>query len=629
MRLLLLFSFLISSACYGQNYDLKWAGQLGSTSQRANDIATDSQNNIIITGSFIGTLKLDMNVGPAKVTTSLNSDIFVAKYTQNGELIWFQNYNSSGQSAGLNVEVDQYDNIYLSGAFSGTADFDYSNSVFNLTSQSVNPAKRDIYILKLESNGNFIWAKRLGGNMGIRVSGMVLDSDNSVYTAGDFIGTIDFNPNSGVHSVTPLGTNIIGYILKLDSNGNFVWVDVIDGIGGGSRFHDLAIDFDQNLIGIGLFSGTCDFDSGAGIYDFGGSPSGGMFAMKVKNDGAFDWAISADVSAYEVGLDHNGSILIGGIFNGTVDFDPGIDTVYHTCEFFQDAFLLKLDSSGGYVWSGGMSGGTLGNSYGPIITHILSDDYNNMFVMGNYHTATTDIDPGIDTLIPTHYGETDLFLMKLNQDNSQEWVRTFGGPEEEYSNRMTLDTDGNLNMCGRFQGTADLDPDSTVFNLTVNTYDEIYIVQLGDCNLSTEASLFNAGIKSTSVPYYPNTTYDWLDCDNNYVPSIPSATEAYYLPAVNGNYAAKVQSGACIAISNCVNGIVKLGVITIYPNPVSDILYVDTKELVEKMKVYSCSGELMLESMENFIDVTLLREGFYFLEIMTNKGKYTRNFVKY
>jgi hypothetical protein len=74
---------------------------------------------------------------------------------------------------------------------------------------------------------------------------------------------------------------------------------------------------------------------------------------------------------------------------------------------------------------------------------------------------------------------------------------------------------------------------------------------------------------------------------------------------------------------------VKLGVITIYPNPVSDILYVDTKELVEKMKVYSCSGELMLESMENFIDVTLLREGFYFLEIMTNKGKYTRNFVKY
>ena len=110
------------------------------------------------------------------------------------------------------------------GSFQGTADFDPGAGTFNLTSAG----DYDIFISKLDSSGNFVWAKSLGGT-GYDVSyGIALDSGGNVYTTGSFSGTVDFDPGAGTFNLTSAGTGDI-FVSKLDSNGNFVWARSLGG----------------------------------------------------------------------------------------------------------------------------------------------------------------------------------------------------------------------------------------------------------------------------------------------------------------------------------------------------------------------------------------------------------------
>jgi hypothetical protein len=180
---------------------------------------------------------------------------------------------------GFQLAVGASGNVYLAGAFKGTADFDPGNGTYDLTSEG----NYDIFISKLDEAGNFLWAKQIGGTLVDYVDAMTIDAEENIYTTGYFQGTADFNPGSGTANLSSAGNGDI-FISKLDDSGNFIWAK---GIGGTANDIGVGIGLDAegNIYTTGYFSETVDFDPEAGIYELTSAGDFDVFTLKLGNGG--------------------------------------------------------------------------------------------------------------------------------------------------------------------------------------------------------------------------------------------------------------------------------------------------------------------------------------------------------
>ena len=127
-------------------------------------------------------------------------------------------------AAAGSIAVDAAGNVYTTGYFGGTADFDPGPGTYNLTSAGT----YEMFISKLDSSGNFIWAKQMGGNSSLDYAtglSITLDAAGNIYSTGPLEGTVDFNPGPGVFTLSAIGVNRTraSFVLKLDADGNFIW----------------------------------------------------------------------------------------------------------------------------------------------------------------------------------------------------------------------------------------------------------------------------------------------------------------------------------------------------------------------------------------------------------------------
>src|SRR5262249_20677034 len=150
-------------------------------------------------------------------------DVFVAKYSPTGALVWSRAFGGDRKDSGVAIATDGA-NVYVAGNFDGA----FNVGEANLTSGGF----LDFFVVKLKNNRNFIWVRRVGSQNSEHVSGLavsVVRSIVSIYATGDFGGTVDFDPGPGVHTLTGLSQLADTFILKLDANGNYVWADKIGG----------------------------------------------------------------------------------------------------------------------------------------------------------------------------------------------------------------------------------------------------------------------------------------------------------------------------------------------------------------------------------------------------------------
>src|SRR5690606_29098604 len=117
-------------------------------------------------------------------------DIFVSKLDPNGNFLWAKQMGGTDNDQGISITVDTSGNIYTTGIFRNTVDFDPGAGVYNLTAVVGN----DIFISKLDANGNFLWAKQMGSGGNTRSNSIVLDTNGNIYTTGIFQSTADFDP---------------------------------------------------------------------------------------------------------------------------------------------------------------------------------------------------------------------------------------------------------------------------------------------------------------------------------------------------------------------------------------------------------------------------------------------------
>jgi Secretion system C-terminal sorting domain/Beta-propeller repeat len=416
-------------------------------------------------------------------------------YSQN--LGWAKRLGGTDYEHGRSVAIDASGNVYTTGEFRGTADFDPGPGTYNLTSFS--PCCYDIFISKLDASGNFLWAKQLGGtNIDLAFS-IKVDAAGNVYTTGDFEGTADFDPGSGVYSLTSAGSTDI-FVLKLDASGNFIWVAQMGGsdnfAGDLDHSRSIAVDAAGNVYTTGSFFGTSDFDPGAGVYNLVSNYTfeDDVFISKLDVNGNFVWAKQFAGTASEEGVsiavDGNGNIYTTGIFYNTTDFDPG-PAIYNMTPVDEDnyqnydIYISKLDANGNFVWAKQLGGPHItasflyDNSYG-----IAVDAAGNVYTTGSF-PGTVDFDPGPGIYNMTAAGPNalDIFISKLDAAGNFVWAKQMGGTFTDVAYAIAVDASQNVYTTGYFQGTADFDPGPGVYNLTTtggnaSADDDIFVSKL-------------------------------------------------------------------------------------------------------------------------------------------------------
>ncbi len=314
----------------------------------------------------------------------------------------------------------------------------------------------------------YTWVKQNGDGDYEQAAEVVVDAQGNVYSCGKFESTVDFNPAPGsgnnIFALTSDG-GTDGYLQKLDPAGNFVWALKIGG-SSADEITSLTIDGSGNIVVTGYFTGVVDADPGLGNILLNSSPTwvSDLFVISYSSQGQLNWAVSVGGASNEqstsVKLSNSGRLLIGGAFEGTVDFDPGFGVNNQTANGDNDAFLLLLSSTGNLV-----SIATFGGIGFDIVTCVAADASGNMYAAGQFED-TVDFDPGAGIYTVASSGRSDAFAMMLNNTGNFVWAGAMGGVEKDGANDIDIDAAGHIYLIGKMIGTADADPGAGVFTLT-------------------------------------------------------------------------------------------------------------------------------------------------------------------
>lgn len=236
-------------------WDINLSSNGGDTQVFGNGI--DSQGNVVVSGSYSGTVDFDP-LGTHQNSPTFGSNTpFLAKYTPAGKLIWVKYVGGSFVNNGSALSIDANDDIYFTGSFATPLTFNGS-TILNLSGY------QDTFVAKYSSNGTFAFAKDIGGFNAGSFNYMIRnDKAKNVYITGYFTGTIDFNPTAAVANVADHGQRDF-YLAKYDLNGNYQWA-----FSAGSPNCNLTLGIEIAVINVddvvlgGSFCSTVNFDPSA------------------------------------------------------------------------------------------------------------------------------------------------------------------------------------------------------------------------------------------------------------------------------------------------------------------------------------------------------------------------------
>ena len=491
-RILSLLFILSFYNLFSQNPTFEWATSTGgSGNDYGESIKVDNAGNVYVTGTFDDTVDFDPGSGVFNLISKGNTDVFIQKLDANGNLIWAKSFGSSASDYSVSINIDSNGEIIVSGGLGDTTDMDPGTGIFNLNAGP--------FLQKLDANGNFLWAITTQGATtgGSTIYSTIIDVNNNIINTGTFVGTVDFDPGTGVLNLTGIGSNIDVFIQKLDANGNFIWAKAINSSNNNSSF-SVATDANNNVLTTGYYGGTCDFDPGTGVFNLSSS-STEIFILKLDQNGNFIWAKSVGGSGVDYGkaitTDLNNNVLVTGFFRNTADFDPGTGVYNLTSLGNTDIFALKLSPNGNFLWAiaEGSNGFNSGNS-------ITTDNNNNVYLTGDF-SGTVDFDPsnGIDTLLPI--GSSDIFIQKLDSLGVYQWAKSVGSIGSDLGVDITANSGGNVYITGNYNGTTDFDIDTSVFNLTPINGKDYFVLKLSQCIAVTY------GIDTQNACF----SYTWID----------------------------------------------------------------------------------------------------------------------
>jgi hypothetical protein len=281
------------------------------------------------------------------------------------------------------------------------------------------------------------WAGKQGGTSTDGTNDMVADTAGNVYAVGVFHGTMIVD---GVAVSSAGGSD--AFIAKYSPSGSLLWIRR-DGGSGNDAAISVALDPSGSLVVGGRFSGVASL-GGSSLASAGGLDS---YVAKYTSAGSHVWSRryggSLNDTIYGVATDTAGNAVVTGYFSGSVNFGAGTCTVPFQTD--QDAFLLKLSSSGIPVWVN-----CFANTAAEIGQGVATDPSNNVLLAGWFNGR---IDLGGGYLQSTGVSQ-DVFVAKFTSSGTHVWSRSAGSDENDVAYDVASDSSGNVLVAGVFEGAV-------------------------------------------------------------------------------------------------------------------------------------------------------------------------------
>ena len=457
---LLLFLIIQSNFTFSQNTE--WVLTAGDfQSEKGISIGTDSLGFIYISGFFNNDITFGSIVLTASSWSTTNKDMFVAKLDSNGNFLWaISGGGGPFDDRALGMHVTPGGTVYLTGTFWGNITFAGVTANGNGHDTSL--------MVKIDSNGNCIWAKGFGatpsGNCPWPIYDgddhsydVKVDKDDFIYVTGFFSGhSADFDaitlnsPNWG-------NCQPSGYVAKMNPNGDFIWAKRFDGIKDqrGSRDNRIAIDHFSNVYVIGGFENT-------GVYGPISLTSNGswdVFLFKMNKDGDYLWAKNVGSNKSDRGngiaIDACDNVYITGEYRNPMIFSGanasnGTDTLNHAKK--RDIFVAKITTNGDWVWAKRARSKRTDKSY-----QMSVDENMQVFICGIAGDTMK-----FNNNIVLHNSDTTIsaFVAQLDGSGIGEWVwaKMGGGPtDNDRAGDICEDGGSNIYAVGFYENTANID----------------------------------------------------------------------------------------------------------------------------------------------------------------------------
>lgn len=373
-------------------------------------IAVDASGNVYVTGVFSGAA-VDFDPGAGEeLLDAREGRVFVASYDAGGALRWAFNVGGaeSRVEVGTGIALDASGNVYVTGTFNGTEDFDPDAESTQLVA-----GVTDVFLASYTNGGDYRFAISVGGDLADFGWDLAVDAAGNSVLTGSFQGTADFDPGAGETLLTSEGGEDI-FVAGYDPTGLLRFALSVGTSGTGTIDRGLAVALngsgDVFVTGcFGTFGGTADFDPGPGTTALTSNGNSDLFLASYDASGALRFAFSLGntnpVEGRGVTVDATGTVHVAGTFRGGMDVDPGPDEVLignndlHT-------LIASYTSEGAYrnAYFLGPLGG--GDAQG---RDIATDAAGRPHVIGTF-SGTEDFDPGPGEVPLTSNGSGDVFV---------------------------------------------------------------------------------------------------------------------------------------------------------------------------------------------------------------------------
>lgn len=431
------------------------------------DIVTDYLGNTFVTGVFGGTVDFDPGPGTANLTAAGAQDTFVARYDPSGQLVFVRQLGGANDVEAMAVGIDSYGNdLYVAGHFQGTADFNPGPG----TALRTATGQQDLFVARLDQDGNFVAAHTMGGTAQEWSVGMHVTSRGNFVLAGHYNSTdFDIDPGPGV-SAMPVAQDYDMFLAGFFDDGSLAYAHHFGGTGA-DRLSNMTTDRGARLYLVGSHQGAFDADPGPGVVTIPGTGAQESFVLRMGLEGDYQASAllrdagGATIYAQDIALDVQRDVSVCGIFGGTADFDPDPVNTNLVTAVGGDPFVVKLDRDLNFIWARTFE--TTGAPSANVRTNaIVSDRFGAVLVAGYFDTAL-DFDPGVgvNTLAPA--GTHDGFLVRLNTDGTLGFAHQLGATNVGAYNNLYMDLRAlDVYALGLLDGTIDVSANPATFALT-------------------------------------------------------------------------------------------------------------------------------------------------------------------
>ncbi|HMO88363.1 MAG TPA: T9SS type A sorting domain-containing protein [Lacibacter sp.] len=424
-------------------------------------IRADAAGNVYLCGIFQGEVDFDPGPGTSLLTSNGGNDIFFAKYSPAGALLFARSIGAATNEDVTDMQVDAAGNIYLVGYYKETVDFDPGTGTSNLT----NAGGDDLFFAKYDGSGNLVFARGMGGAGNDQCLGLALDAAGNIHLSGFFSQTVDFDPGPGTISLTAAGPSDI-FFAKFNPSANLIFAKHVGSTASGvlnEAAYGITVDAAGNIYITGCFLGETDFDPGPGTAIVTAFIPGieDIFLAKYDPNGNYIFAVkdgnsSGDIG-YRVVVDASGNSFVCGVVSSNI-------------------YLRKFGPTGD-----GLAGVNIGQTAYDVANDLALDAAGNVLITGEF-TGLANFSQNVQPYnISSVMSTRDAFVAKYSNEMQLEFAYSLGGGNADIGYGVATGPGGQVYFCGVFSGTTSFDIHNGTNFLQPSNNVDAFFARYTDC----------------------------------------------------------------------------------------------------------------------------------------------------